>query len=141
MYKLLKWKSYPSTPLNRWVLLLFFLLATLLITGMYIFVVLPPSPSFFISASFSESLGCLGGEKRYWTNEWLESHCHTAAVEKSGWGSSALSWGSCMQERECSWYQRTRLCRLETRSLLPGRQLKSAWRMSAKQWISEPPRD
>lgn len=121
--KKVKELSYHSTPLKcLWASFLLFLLSSPLTNGTSIFVAFSPSPTSFISASCSESLASLCGEMRYWTNEWLESHCQMAVVEKSGWGSSALSWGSCRQERECSWYQNTRLWRLETCSFLPGEQ-------------------
>lgn len=97
------------------------LLSDSLTVGLSVFAIISPS-TLFTSASCSESLDSLVGEKRYWTNEWLESHCQMAAVEKLGWGSSALRRGSCGQEQQCSWYQHARLWRLETRVFLSGKQ-------------------
>lgn len=107
--------------------LTFLLLLLTLATGTSVFAAASPSPSPFPPSSCSESLASHCGEHRYCTNEWLESHCQIAAVERSGWGSRARSWGSWGQEWECSWYQHTRLCRLDTRSFLPGKQEQCWW--------------
>lgn len=121
----------------NWVSFPLFLLTTPLATGTSVFITFSPSSSLFTSVSCSESLASISGEKRYWTNEWLESHCQMAAVEQLGWGSRALSWGSYRQERQCSWYQHTRLWRLETRSFLPETKLKSAQRTTLDEWRTQ----